>query len=79
MSYPDDVLACESIVAKLRHGDLRAARREMLVTRRFGTRSRIEVAHLALDVAATMIRSGSDPYVSLRTVQAALKPDPPDD
>jgi phosphopantothenate synthetase len=75
---PDDVLACESIVQSLRNGDLRAARRGMLVTSRFGTRSRVEVAHLALEVAAAMIRSGSDPYISLRTVQAALKPEEPD-
>lgn len=88
MHYMDrEEMALESngIAEDIDQGNLRAAKRAMIVTRRFRSRTKAETAHLALEVAANMIAvhvldqdAGAAAIAQIRKVQAVFGPEEPE-
>jgi hypothetical protein len=88
MIIPDPneaALESNGIAELIDTGELRAARRALIVTRRFRSRTKAETANLALEVAANMIAVhvidqavAAAAIAEIRKVQAVFGPDEPE-
>lgn len=78
----EQALESNGIAEDIDQGNLRAARRAMIINRRFRSRTKAETASLALEVAVNMIAvyvldqdAGAEAIAQIRKVQAVFAPD----